>query len=181
MQISTHTMAAHTIASSFATGSRSQQRAQRSGQQRKNKKHKNDVTVSIGAKPEKPMQKDFDFEAYKSVYGWCFSRRLFCIDRFKRKLDVFIAAFKFGNFVAVFLRRDFFVIKFIVQVSIVPVAQKLMQIKQSRVSCLSMFFKHQGGFNPSELAIGALLFCPSEIHPFRRFVYFRARWTFNHF
>ena len=69
MQISTHTMAAHTIASSFATGSRSQQRAQRSGQQRKNKKHKNDVTVSIGAKPEKPMQKDFDFEAYKSVYG----------------------------------------------------------------------------------------------------------------
>lgn len=69
MQISTHTMAAHTIASSFATGSRSPQRAQRSGQQRKNKKYKNDVTVSIGAKPEKPTQKDFDFEADKSVYG----------------------------------------------------------------------------------------------------------------
>lgn len=69
MQISTHTLAVHTIASSFATVSKSSQKAQRSGQQRRNKKYKNDVTVSIGAKPKKPTMKDFDFEAYKSVYG----------------------------------------------------------------------------------------------------------------
>lgn len=55
--------------SSFAVGTKATAKADKSGQQRRNKKYKADVTVSISAKPHKSEAKHFDFEAYRSLYG----------------------------------------------------------------------------------------------------------------
>ena len=69
MQIPTHTLASQSGMSSFAVGTKATAKADKSGQQRRNKKYKADVTVSIIAKPHKSEAKHFDFEAYRSLYG----------------------------------------------------------------------------------------------------------------
>ncbi len=69
MHIPTHTLASQSVVSSFATGTKLAGKTGKSGQQRRNKKYKGNVTVSISGKPAKPETKQFDFEAYKSVYG----------------------------------------------------------------------------------------------------------------
>lgn len=69
MQIPTHTLASQSVVSSFAVGTKATAKADKSGQQRRNKKYKGNVTVSISVKPDKPEPKHFDFEAYQSVYG----------------------------------------------------------------------------------------------------------------
>jgi len=55
--------------SSFAVGTKATAKADKSGQQRRNKKYKANVTVSISVKPHKSKAKHFDFEAYRSLYG----------------------------------------------------------------------------------------------------------------
>ena len=69
MQIPTHTLALQSVISSFATDTKSTAKTGKSGQQRRNKKYKGNVTVSISGKPAKPETKHFDLEAYKLVYG----------------------------------------------------------------------------------------------------------------
>ncbi len=69
MQIPTHTLALQSVVSSFAVGTKSAAKTDKSGQQRRNKKYKENVTVSISAKLDKPEPKHFDFEAYRSING----------------------------------------------------------------------------------------------------------------
>jgi hypothetical protein len=69
MQIPTHTLASQSVVSSFAVGTKATAKADKSGQQRRNKKYKANVTVSISVKLHKSKAKHFDFEAYRSLYG----------------------------------------------------------------------------------------------------------------
>ena len=69
MQIPTHTLAPQSMVSSFAVGTKPAPKTDKSGQQRRNKKYKGNVTVSISIKADKSEAKQFDFEAYRPLYG----------------------------------------------------------------------------------------------------------------